>query len=96
VLSVDDRTGELAFADASSSVQLVSLADLHLAFRDLGLEIPGFPFTSSALLPSKLTEEVLGEPSARPTGQSGPAMQETSRPHDRDEVPRVRSELKEN
>jgi WD40 repeat protein len=92
VLSVDDQTGELAYADASSSVQLLSLADLHRAFRDLGLEIPGFPLTSSALLPSKLAEELLGETPA-PTGQAKPVKEEGARPGSQEDIPRVRSEL---
>jgi WD40 repeat protein len=95
-LSVDARTGDLVFADASDAVHLVSLTDLHGAFRDLDLEIPGFPFTSSALLPSKLAEDVLGEPSARPIGQIEPSKMETSQPRGRDQIPRVRSEIEKN
>jgi hypothetical protein len=70
----------------------MSLGDLHRAFRDLALEIPGFPFTASALLPSLVAEEVLGEPPVRPTVRVGPAKEETS-PRGQDDIPRVRSDL---
>ncbi len=68
MLDFDSKTGELYFADASSVLRMVNLADLHRAFRDLGLEIPGFPFFSDALLPSPLAEEVLGEPAPPRSG----------------------------
>jgi WD40 repeat protein len=83
-MEFDARTGELAYTDWSDALQLVSLADLNRAFRDLGLEIPGFPFRSSELLPSPLAEEVLREP---------PAKAETPRPLGKDRIPGVQSEL---
>jgi WD40 repeat protein len=92
-LDVDARTGELAFADASGSVQLLSLADLNRAFRDLTLEISGFPFTSSALLPSRVAADVLGEPQVAPAAPRGQANDNTSEPRDENDIPRVRSGL---
>jgi WD40 repeat protein len=93
VLEVNPRTGELAFADSSDAVHLVSLADLHRAFRDLALEIPGFPFTSNALLPSPVAEKVLGEPPVGMAVGVGSAKEDSSRPTSADDIPRVQSDL---
>jgi WD40 repeat protein len=92
MMEFDSKTGDLSFADARTLISVVNLADLHRAFRDLGLEIPGFPFTSTSLLPSRVAEEVLGESLVAPTAQAGLAEQ-TSRPRGQDNVPRIRSDL---
>jgi WD40 repeat protein/tRNA A-37 threonylcarbamoyl transferase component Bud32 len=92
-IEVDAQTGELAFSDASDAVHLVSLADLHRAFLDLALDIPGFPFTSSALLPSLVAQEVLGEPPTPPAAQTAQKKEASARPRGEDDIPRVQSEL---